>query len=62
MVDSAKSFFNLGLTKIASLLTTFGTMHRRYCYLMVPMGDVYQYKVDKIFEDIPQCVGIADDS
>ena len=33
---------------------------------MVPMGaslssDVYQYKVDKIFEDIPQCIGIADD-
>ena len=23
--------------------------------------DVYQYKVDKIFQDIPQCVGIADD-
>ena len=24
-------------------------------------SDVYQYKVDKIFEEIPQCVGIADD-
>ena len=24
-------------------------------------SDVYQYKVDKIFKDIPQCVGIADD-
>ena len=24
-------------------------------------SDVYQYKVDEIFEDIPQCVGIADD-
>ena len=23
--------------------------------------DVYQYKVDEIFEDIPQCVGITDD-
>ena len=24
-------------------------------------SDVYQFKIDKIFEDIPQCVGIADD-
>ena len=66
IVDSTKSFFNLGLTERASLLTTFGTMCGRYCYLRVPTGaslssDVYQYKVDKIFEGIPQCVGIADD-
>ena len=52
-VDSTKSFFNLGLTE-------------RYCYLRVPMGaspfsDVCQYKVDEIFQDIPQCVSIADD-
>ena len=66
IVDSTKSFFNLSLTKRASLLITFGTMYGCYCYLRVPMGaslssDVYQYKVDEIFEDIPQCVGIADD-
>ena len=66
IVDSTESFFNLGLTERASLLTTFGTMYGRYCYLRVPMGaslssDVYQYKVDEIFQDIPQCVGIADD-
>ena len=24
-------------------------------------SDVYQFKLDEIFEDIPQCVGIADD-
>ena len=66
IVDSTKSFFNLSLTKQASLLTTFGTMYGRYCYLRVPMGaslssDVYQFKKDEIFEEIPQCVGIADD-
>ena len=66
IVDSTKSFFNLSLTKRASLLMTFGTMYGCYCYLRVPMGaslssDVYQYKIDKIFQDIPQCVGIADD-
>ena len=66
IVDSTKSFFNLGLTERALLLTTFGTMCGRYCYLRVPVGaslssDVYQYKVDEIFEDISQCVGIADD-
>ena len=66
IVDSTKSFFNLSLMKRASLLTTFGTMYGHYCYLRIPMGtsllpDVYQFKVDKIFEDIPQCVGIADD-
>ena len=25
-------------------------------------SDVYQYKVDEIFQDIPRCVGIADDT
>ena len=59
-VDSTKLFFNLGLTERASLLTTFGTLYRRYCYLRVPMGaslssDVCQYKVDKIFEDTSVC-------
>ena len=24
-------------------------------------SDVYQFKIDQIFEDISQCVGIADD-
>ena len=24
-------------------------------------SDVYQFKVDEIFQDIPQCEGIADD-
>ena len=66
IVDSTKSFFNLSLTRKASLLTTFGTMYGHYCYLRVPMGaslpsDVYQFKIDEIFEDISQCVGIADD-
>ena len=66
IVDSTESFFNLSFTRKASLLTTFGTMYGRYCYLRVPMGaslssDLYQYKVDEIFEDISQCVGIADD-
>ena len=64
--DSTKSFFNLSLTKEASLLTTFGTMYGCYYYLRVPMdaslsSDVYQFKIDKTFEDISQCVGIADD-
>ena len=66
IVDSTKSFFNLGLMERASLLTTFGTIYGRDCYLRVPTGaslssDVYQYKEDKIFKDIPQCIGIADD-
>ena len=48
------------------LLYSFGTIFGRYCYLRVPVGaslssDVYQYKVDEIFQDTPQCVGIADD-
>ena len=66
IVDSTKSFFNLSLTKKASLLTTFGTMYGCYCYPRVPMGaslssDVYQFKIDEVFQDIPQCEGIADD-
>ena len=44
----------------------FGTMYGCYYYLRVPMGaslssNVYQFKKDEIFEDISQCVGIADD-
>ena len=66
VIDSTKSFFNLSLTKKASLLTTFGKMYGCYCYLRVPMGallssDVYQFKIDEVFQDIPQCDGIADD-
>ena len=58
IVDSTKSFFNLGLMEQSSLLTTFGMMFGRYCYLRVPVGaslsyDVYQYKVDQTFQDIP---------
>ena len=65
IIDSTKSFFNMSLTRKASLLATFGTMYGRYCYLRVPMGaslssDVYQFKIDEIFEDISECVGIAD--
>ena len=41
-------------------------MYGHYCFLGVSMGaslssDLYQYKVDEIFQDVPQCVGIADD-
>ena len=66
LVDSTKSFFNLSLTKKASLLTTCGTMYGHYCYLRVPIGapllsDVHQFKIDEVFQDIPQCEGIADD-
>ena len=66
IVDPTKSFFNLSLTKRASLLMTFGTMYGMYCYSRVPMGaslssDVYQFKIDEIIEDIPKCVRITDD-
>ena len=59
IVDSTKSFFNLSLTKKASLFTTFGTIYGCYCYLRVPMGaslssDMYQFKIDEVFQDIPQ--------
>ena len=66
LVDNTKLFFNLGLIERASKLTTFGTMFGRYCYLRLPMGallssDVYSFKVDEIFQDIPRCIIIADD-
>ena len=59
IVDSTKSFFNLSLTKKASLCTTFGTIYSCYCYLRVPIGaslssDMYQFKIDEVFQDIPQ--------
>ena len=65
-MDSTKSFSNLSLTRKASLLTTFGTMYGHYSFLRVPMGaslssDVYHFKIDMIFEDISQSVGIAND-
>ena len=66
IVDSTKSFFNLGLTPENPVLTTFGTMFGCYCYLRVLIGvslssDVYQYKIDKVFSNIHQSIGIVDD-
>ena len=44
IVDSTKSFFNLGLTERASLLTTFGTMYSRYCYLKSSNGCIIIFR------------------
>ena len=50
----------------SSYLTTFACPFGRYCYkhlpfAAVPMSDVFQRKIDEIFNDIPNVFGIADD-
>ena len=55
----------MALSKESSYLTTLATMFGRFRYVHAPMGvslgsDCFQYKMDQIFDLIPQCCGIAD--
>ena len=60
-----KSTLNLKLDKQSSYLTTFACLFGRYRYKhlpfrAVPVGDMFQHKIDEIFNDMPNAFGIAD--
>ena len=66
IINASTGYHNLKLDMQSSYLTTFSCPFGRFCYKhllfgAVPAGDVFQRKIDKIFNDIPNVFGIADD-
>ena len=66
IIDASLGYHNLQLDNKSSYLTTFTCLFGRYQYKhlpfgAVPVGDMFQHKIDKIFSDMPNAFGIADD-
>ena len=65
IIDVSSGYHNLKLDKQLSYLTMFACPFGKYRYKhlpfgLVPAGDMFQYKIDEIFNDIPNVFGIAD--
>ena len=65
IINASLGYHNLKLDKQSSYLTTFACPFGRYRYKClpfraVPAGDMFQHKIDKTFNDIPNVFGIAD--
>ena len=63
--DASSGYHNLRLDKKSSYMTTFSCLFGRYQYKhlpfgAVPAGNMFQHKIDKIFNDMPNIFGIAD--
>ena len=66
IINASLGYHNLKLDKQSSYLTTFACPFGRYRYKCLPfgsvlVGDMFQHKIDKIFNDMPNVFGIADD-
>ena len=66
IIDASSGYHNLKLDTQLSYLTTFACPFGRYHYKHLPFGAVlvvnmFQRKIDKIFNDSPNVFGIADD-
>ena len=66
IIDACSGYHNLKLDKQSSYLTTFACLFGRYRYKQLPFGavlagDMFQCKIDEIFNDMPNVFGIADD-
>ena len=66
IIDASSRYHNLKLDKKSLYLTTFVCQFGRYRYkclpfMAVPVGDMFQCKIDEIFNDMPNIFGIADD-
>ena len=64
-IDLNLGYHNLKLDKQSSYLTTFACPFGRYRYKWLPFrampaGDMFQCKIDEIFNDMPNVFGIAD--
>ena len=58
IIDVSSGYHNLKLDKQSSYLTTFSCLFGRYQYKhlpfgAVPAGDMFQCKIDEIFNDMP---------
>ncbi|XP_053400458.1 uncharacterized protein K02A2.6-like [Mercenaria mercenaria] len=65
-LDARSGYWAMHLTEKSSMLTTFNTIFGRYRYLRLPMGissamDLFQKKIDEIFEGLPGVAAIVDD-
>ena len=65
IIDASSGYHNLKLDKQLSYLTTFACLFGRYRYKWLPFGaapagDMFQCKIDEIFNDMPNVFGIAD--
>ena len=66
IIDASSGYHNLKLDKQTSYLTTLSCPFGRYCYKQLPFGaapagNMFQRKIDDIFNDMPNVFGIADD-
>ena len=66
IIDASSGYHNLQLDTKSSYLTTFACPSGRYqykCLLFraVPVGNMFQCKIDEIFNDMPNVFGISDD-
>ena len=66
IINMSSGYHNLKLDTQLSYLTTFACPFGRYHYKCIPfgaaqVGDMFQRKIDKIYNDIPNVFGIADD-
>ena len=66
VIDASSGYHNLKLDKQSSYLTTFACPFGRYTYKQLPFGaalagDMFQCKIAKIFNDMLNVFGIADD-
>ena len=65
IIDANLGYHNLKLDKQSSYLTTFACLFGRYRYKWlpfgaVPVGDMFQHKIDEIFNNMPNVFCIAD--
>ena len=66
IINVSLGYHNLNLDKQSSYLTKFACPFGRYRNKQLPFGaalagDMFQGKIDKIFNDMPNVFGIADD-
>ena len=66
VVDTKKGYWHVALDHESSLLCTFNTPFGRYRFKRLPFGiilsqDIFQRRLDEVYKDIPNVMGIADD-
>ncbi len=65
-LDAKAGYWSVHLDQKSQELTTFRTPFGRYCFKRLPFGlsvsqDIFQQGMDHIINQVPGCVGIADD-
>ena len=66
LIDASSGYHNLKLDEKLSYLRTLPCSFGRYGYIRMPFGatpggDMFQRRIDELFNDIPYVFGIADD-